>query len=286
MFQRPPPVRDREPLQLEGRRRPADRPLPAADAQSPRRSATSRRRSSTTSSRRSSPPTRTRTSSCDGDLNDFEFSETVSILKAGVLHDLIDTLPQTERYSYVFEGNSQTLDHILVDGRLFARPFALRRRPRQRRVRRPGLRPRSRRSSGSTLDDAADGVRRRAVHGSPASRSVSAHRQRPRGRSRSPTRGISTTTAASRRPARAPRTPRRRRTRRGQHTIAVQATDSGGLTGRRHGGRERRRHLRQPLRADEEPASRRSRSRTSSARSWRRRRRPRPRARPRTTTTS
>src|SRR5919199_1646646 len=60
----------------------------------------------------------------DGDLNDFEFSDTVSILKSGVLHDLMDTLPQNERYSYVFEGNSQTLDHILTSDALFGRPFA------------------------------------------------------------------------------------------------------------------------------------------------------------------
>jgi hypothetical protein len=60
----------------------------------------------------------------DGDLNDFEFSDTVSILKTGVLGDLIDTLPQNERYSYVFEGNSQTLDHILMSNALQARPFA------------------------------------------------------------------------------------------------------------------------------------------------------------------
>jgi hypothetical protein len=59
----------------------------------------------------------------DGDLNDFEFSDTVSILKSGVLHDLIDTLPQNERYSYVFEGNSQTLDHILLSNALFDGPF-------------------------------------------------------------------------------------------------------------------------------------------------------------------
>jgi predicted extracellular nuclease len=59
----------------------------------------------------------------DGDLNDFEFSDTVSILKAGVLHDLIDTLPLNERYSYVFEGNSQTLDHVLTSDSLFARTF-------------------------------------------------------------------------------------------------------------------------------------------------------------------
>src|SRR5262249_24738352 len=39
-----------------------------------------------------------------GDLNDFEFSDTVTILKGTILHDLMDTLPQDQRYSYVFEG--------------------------------------------------------------------------------------------------------------------------------------------------------------------------------------
>jgi predicted extracellular nuclease len=49
-----------------------------------------------------------------GDLNDFEFSETLEIVTGGVLANLIETLPVPERYTYVFEGNSQTLDHILV----------------------------------------------------------------------------------------------------------------------------------------------------------------------------
>jgi len=50
-----------------------------------------------------------------GDLNDFQFSETVDILTAGgVLHDVIYTLPADQRYSYEFEGNAQVLDHILV----------------------------------------------------------------------------------------------------------------------------------------------------------------------------
>jgi predicted extracellular nuclease len=53
-----------------------------------------------------------------GDINDFEFSQTVSILEGGVLTSLMDTLPQAERYSYVFEGNSQVLDQILVSGNL------------------------------------------------------------------------------------------------------------------------------------------------------------------------
>lgn len=56
-----------------------------------------------------------------GDLNDFEFSCAVNTLRGGVLTDLIDTLPANERYTYVFGGNSQTLDHILVSGNLFRR---------------------------------------------------------------------------------------------------------------------------------------------------------------------
>jgi predicted extracellular nuclease len=33
-------------------------------------------------------------------------------------------LPQAERYTYDFEGNSQALDHILLSDSLFGRPFA------------------------------------------------------------------------------------------------------------------------------------------------------------------
>lgn len=54
-----------------------------------------------------------------GDINDFEFSPTVQTLTAGgALVDLVTTLPVNQRYSYVFQGNSQTLDHILVGGRM------------------------------------------------------------------------------------------------------------------------------------------------------------------------
>jgi predicted extracellular nuclease len=53
-----------------------------------------------------------------GDVNDFEFSQTVDILEGGVLTSLMNTLPQPERYSYVFEGNSQVLDQILVSDNL------------------------------------------------------------------------------------------------------------------------------------------------------------------------
>lgn len=59
-----------------------------------------------------------------GDLNDFEFSDALTILEGGgELHTLMETLPQNERYSYVFEGNSQTLDLIVVSDRLFGLPF-------------------------------------------------------------------------------------------------------------------------------------------------------------------
>lgn len=54
-----------------------------------------------------------------GDLNDFEFSNPLNILKSGGLNDLIETLPANERYTYNFEGNAQTLDHILASSNLF-----------------------------------------------------------------------------------------------------------------------------------------------------------------------
>ena len=52
-----------------------------------------------------------------GDLNDFQFSPALDELTPR-LTDLIDLLPKDERYSYVYEGNSQTLDHVLVAGRI------------------------------------------------------------------------------------------------------------------------------------------------------------------------
>ena len=56
-----------------------------------------------------------------GDLNDFEFSESIRILQQGtswsLLPELVDLwhlVPHDERYSYIFEGNGQVLDHILI----------------------------------------------------------------------------------------------------------------------------------------------------------------------------
>ena len=54
-----------------------------------------------------------------GDINDFEFSRTVEILEdGGALFSAIKLLPANERYSYVFEGNSQVLDQILLSPNL------------------------------------------------------------------------------------------------------------------------------------------------------------------------
>ncbi|MFI1756078.1 endonuclease/exonuclease/phosphatase family protein [Streptomyces sp. NPDC020571] len=50
-----------------------------------------------------------------GDINDFEFSETARLLEdGGALWSAVKSLPRSERYSYVYQGNSQVLDQILV----------------------------------------------------------------------------------------------------------------------------------------------------------------------------
>ncbi|MFD3996624.1 endonuclease/exonuclease/phosphatase family protein [Streptomyces sp. NPDC058583] len=50
-----------------------------------------------------------------GDINDFEFSGTTKALtEGGALYPAMKSLPRSERYSYVFQGNSQVLDQILT----------------------------------------------------------------------------------------------------------------------------------------------------------------------------
>jgi hypothetical protein len=82
-----------------------------------------------------------------GDINDFDFSETVEIItgerraldpgeflpdddgsgqtartwRDPIMRSLFDRLPERERYSYVFDGNSQVLDQILVSRSLWDR---------------------------------------------------------------------------------------------------------------------------------------------------------------------
>ncbi len=53
-----------------------------------------------------------------GDLNDFQFSDTLAPLAAAGLVNLTNTLPENERYTYSFEGNLQALDHMWVSSNL------------------------------------------------------------------------------------------------------------------------------------------------------------------------
>lgn len=54
-----------------------------------------------------------------GDLNDYQFSPALKDLtNGGVLTDLVGGLPSAERYGYVYQGNSQVLDHILTSRNL------------------------------------------------------------------------------------------------------------------------------------------------------------------------
>jgi predicted extracellular nuclease len=58
-----------------------------------------------------------------GDLNEFDFLDPLSVLKGDptpVLFNLADALASVERYSYVFDGNSQDLDHVLATAGLAA----------------------------------------------------------------------------------------------------------------------------------------------------------------------
>lgn len=49
-----------------------------------------------------------------GDFNDYYFSPPLKHLTASGLVNLHDTLPDNRRYTYIYQGNAQTLDHILA----------------------------------------------------------------------------------------------------------------------------------------------------------------------------
>ncbi len=53
-----------------------------------------------------------------GDFNDFENTQPLWALEAAGLVDLVLRVPKEQRYSYVYQGNSQVLDHVLVSGAL------------------------------------------------------------------------------------------------------------------------------------------------------------------------
>ncbi|MEH7274765.1 5'-nucleotidase C-terminal domain-containing protein [Neobacillus vireti] len=53
-----------------------------------------------------------------GDMNDFEFTPALETLKGDVLTNMVDQVPAEDRFTYFFQGNNQTLDHILVSNNL------------------------------------------------------------------------------------------------------------------------------------------------------------------------
>ncbi|MBU5592494.1 hypothetical protein KQI89_12085 [Clostridium sp. MSJ-4] len=53
-----------------------------------------------------------------GDMNDYEFSGSLQILKGSEMINMIEELPENKRYTYVYGGNSQVLDHILISNNL------------------------------------------------------------------------------------------------------------------------------------------------------------------------
>lgn len=56
-----------------------------------------------------------------GDFNDFPFAAPLELLELAGLTNLMETLPEGERYTYLFEGNSQAIDHLLVSPALAER---------------------------------------------------------------------------------------------------------------------------------------------------------------------
>lgn len=53
-----------------------------------------------------------------GDFNDFEFSNTIKSLKGDILTDLLSNHDKSDRYSYFYRGNNQSLDNILVSNNI------------------------------------------------------------------------------------------------------------------------------------------------------------------------
>ncbi|MEO1668443.1 MAG: hypothetical protein AAFU54_27670, partial [Chloroflexota bacterium] len=49
-----------------------------------------------------------------GDTNDFQFSAPITTLKGDDMVNLVDLLPENDRYTFIFNGNAQVLDNFLV----------------------------------------------------------------------------------------------------------------------------------------------------------------------------
>lgn len=53
-----------------------------------------------------------------GDFNDYQFSQSLKIHEGSLMTNMINKVETQDRYTYVFQGNSQVLDHILVSNNL------------------------------------------------------------------------------------------------------------------------------------------------------------------------
>lgn len=54
----------------------------------------------------------------DGDINDYEFSQTAAILEGNEMTDLVSNHDLKDRFSYFYQGNFQTLDQMFVSNNL------------------------------------------------------------------------------------------------------------------------------------------------------------------------
>ena len=55
-----------------------------------------------------------------GDFNDYQFSESLKIHEGNLMTNMINKVEAKDRYTYLYQGNSQVLDHILVSNNLVA----------------------------------------------------------------------------------------------------------------------------------------------------------------------
>ncbi|MEH7224920.1 5'-nucleotidase C-terminal domain-containing protein [Bacillus sp. JJ1566] len=53
-----------------------------------------------------------------GDFNDFQFTQSLKIHEGDLMTNMINKVDKDDRYTYLFQGNSQVLDHILVSNNL------------------------------------------------------------------------------------------------------------------------------------------------------------------------
>lgn len=53
-----------------------------------------------------------------GDFNDFQFTDALKIHEGEIMTNMINKVERSDRYTYLYQGNSQVLDHILVTNNL------------------------------------------------------------------------------------------------------------------------------------------------------------------------